>query len=148
MVDMDRGYEVIKRIKRIKQMMHENMENMFKSVNLTAPQGMVVGTLFKNGPMKIGDISQAMDLSMSTISGIIDRLEKSDIVSREKSNEDKRVILVDLTPSFKKSSKELFKKMEFDWGEKIKNASEDEIEAILNGFDALENVLIRSKKAE
>ena len=59
MVDMDRGYEVIKRIKRMKQMMHENMENMFKSVNLTAPQGMVVGTLFKNGPMKIGDISRS-----------------------------------------------------------------------------------------
>jgi DNA-binding MarR family transcriptional regulator len=148
MVDMDRGYEVIKRIKRIKQMMHENMESMFKSVNLTAPQGMVVGTLFKNGPMKIGDISQAMDLSMSTISGIIDRLEKSDIVIREKSTEDKRVILVDLTPTFKKSSKELFNKLEFDWGEKIKNATEEEIEAILNGFDALENVLIRSKKAQ
>lgn len=146
MVDMDRGYEVIKRIKRMKQMMHENMENMFKSVNLTAPQGMVVGTLFKNGPMKIGDISQSMDLSMSTISGIIDRLEKNDIVIREKSTEDKRVILVDLTPNFKTSSKEIFKKMEFDWGEKIKNATEEEIETILKGFDALEHVLIRSQK--
>ena len=143
MVDMDRGYEVIKRIKRMKQMMHENMENMFKSVNLTAPQGMVVGTLFKNGPMKIGDISQSMDLSMSTISGIIDRLEKNDIVIREKSTEDKRVILVDLTPNFKTSSKEIFKKMEFDWGEKIKNATEEEIETILKGFDALEHVLDR-----
>lgn len=148
MVDMDRGYEVIKRIKRIKQLMHETMESMFKSINLTAPQGMVVGTLLKNGPMKIGDISQAMDLSMSTISGIIDRLEKSEIVRREKSMEDGRVILVDLTPNFRDSSKEIFKKMESNWGEKIRNATEEEIEIILNGFDALENVINRSMRTQ
>lgn len=147
MVEMERGYEVVKRIKRIKQMMHENMENTFKSINLTAPQGMVVGTLFKNGPMKIGDLSQSMDLSMSTMSGIVDRLEKSGIVRREKSTEDKRVILVDLTPTFKKKFKEVFEKMELDWGEKIKLATEEEIEAIIKGFDALENIIIRSNKS-
>ena len=121
----DRSYEVMKRIKKLKETMHENMAQMFKEVNLTGPQGMVVGILYKFGPQKVSDISERMGLSMSTVSGILDRLERDQIITREKSETDRRVILIALTDTFKKTSTHTFAKLESLWTDKIKHATDD-----------------------
>lgn len=148
MNELERSYEVIKRIKRLKEGMHGSIERIFKDMNLTGPQGMVVGILFKEGPIKISDLASHMGLSMSTVSGILDRLEKSSIINREKSESDGRVILVNLTDTFRASSAETFCKIEAHWGKKLNRATQEEIDAILYGLEILEKLLVNEKKLD
>lgn len=148
MIELEKGYEVIKRIKRLKEGMHGNIEKNFREMKLTGPQGMVVGILFKSGSLKIGEIASQMELSMSTISGIIDRLERSGIITRTKSEEDGRVILVKLTDDFRQKSAVKFKRIEEQWSEKLNQASEAEFNAIINGLDILEKLLMETKETE
>ena len=146
MIELEKGYEVIKRIKRLKEGMHGNIEKNFREMKLTGPQGMVVGILFKSGSLKIGEIASQMELSMSTVSGIIDRLERSGIITRTKSEADGRVIIVTLTDDFRSKSAVKFKRIEEHWSEKLNQASEAEFNAIINGLDILEKLLMEKKE--
>ncbi len=61
----------------------------------TMPQLIVLDKL-KNGPKTIGEISQLVDLSNSTVSGIVDRLEAKGFVIRSRDERDRRVVRVSL----------------------------------------------------
>jgi DNA-binding MarR family transcriptional regulator len=62
---------------------------------LTMPQLIVLGTI-KEGARTIGEISQLVDLSYSTVSGIVDRLERNGIVVRKRDEHDRRIVWVEL----------------------------------------------------
>lgn len=49
-----------------------------------------------DGPKTMGDISKAVDLSYSTTSGLITRLEQEKLVRRYRDNKDRRVVWVSL----------------------------------------------------
>jgi DNA-binding MarR family transcriptional regulator len=67
---------------------------------LTMPQLMVIRQIVHE-PKTIGQISKAVDLSYSTISGIIDRLEREQLVVRIRDEQDRRVVWIRITPKFK-----------------------------------------------
>ena len=67
--------------------------------SLTGPQLICVRQLLKHGPMAPGELAKRVSLSPATVTGIIDRLEKRGIISRERSSEDKRKVVIALTPS-------------------------------------------------
>lgn len=141
MEQLDSSYEVLKRIKRLKDLMHGNMSQMFENENLTGPQGMLVCVLHRHGPMKITDISEQMGLSMSTVSSILNRLERDHVVVRERSESDGRVVLIKLTDEFFEKSGKAFKRIETAWEERLNRATVDEIETILNALKIFERLL-------
>ncbi len=63
---------------------------------LTMPQIAVIEAV-KYGAKTIGEIARAVDLSNSTVSGIVDRLEKNRLATRHRDGKDRRVVLVKLT---------------------------------------------------
>lgn len=138
---LDSSYEVLRRVKRLKALMHENMSQMFEEVNLTGPQGMLVGILHRHGSLKISDLSEQMGLSMSTVSSILNRLERDRVVVRERSDSDGRVILIKLTDEFLEKSTKVFKRIETAWEERLNRATSDEIETILNALKIFERLL-------
>jgi DNA-binding MarR family transcriptional regulator len=54
--------------------------------------------LAKNGPLAPSALANAVSLSQATITGILDRLEKRQLVTRRRSTTDKRRVAVELTP--------------------------------------------------
>ena len=68
-----------------------------KTVGLTAPQLMVLQSILDLGAVSISRLSQEVSLSQATVTTIIDRLEKRDLVSRHRSNQDRRVVHATLT---------------------------------------------------
>lgn len=69
--------------------------------NLTYPQSIVLTILQSDGPMPISALAEAAGSANSTISGVVDRLEKMDLVERIRSDTDRRVIYVATTQNFK-----------------------------------------------
>jgi len=143
--ELDKSYEIIRTIKSVKESLKHNFEKRFKDLNLTAPQGMLIGILVRNGQMKISDLSEKMALSNSTVSGIIDRLEKNEFVERRRSEEDRRVVMVDLTEDFRKEAKERFKTVEDSLSSVLKLATQEEAEEVIKGLETLDKLLNRAK---
>ncbi len=141
MENLEKTYEVMKKLKSIKESMHQMMQHQLKDMTLTGPQGMVVGLLSRNESLRISELAEKMGLSMSTVSELVDRLEKMDAVRRLKSSEDGRVVLVSLTEDFRKESAGKFKEVESIWLKRIESASEDELQKIIDGLEALDRLL-------
>jgi DNA-binding MarR family transcriptional regulator len=64
--------------------------------NITVPQFTALQILINNGDMTISELSQKMDLACSTITDLIDRMEKTNLVRRRKDEQDKRVVRVEV----------------------------------------------------
>lgn len=141
MNDVDKTIHIIKTLKYVGHSMKKSFQKQAGDINITGPQGMLIGTLLHNGEMKISDLSEKLSLSNSTVSGIIDRLEKQKIVERIRSEEDRRVVFVRLTEEFKKNSEKVFKQVEEYIAEKINRASPEEIDKIIDGLDILKRIL-------
>jgi len=69
-----------------------------RDFGVTGPQIWALRTIDDGDVVSMGDLAQRMHLHMSTVSGIIDRLESSRLVTRERSAADARVMDVRLTP--------------------------------------------------
>jgi DNA-binding MarR family transcriptional regulator len=66
---------------------------------LTAAQVSVISLLGTQGSMTLGDLSRELELSHSTVSGIVDRLQAKDIVERKPSADDRRYVQISLAAS-------------------------------------------------
>ena len=141
MSEIRSGVKIFKSIKRIGHMLKHSIGQHFNPMNLTGPQGMMMGILSHDGEMKISDLSEKIGLSNSTVSGIIDRLEKQGLVERTRSTEDRRVVYVKVSAEFQQNSKETFCRMEKNFEDILKKATPGEIDAIIKGLDTLEQLI-------
>jgi DNA-binding MarR family transcriptional regulator len=144
--EIDSGIRIVRVFKRVGHMLKQSMDKQFGDMKLTGPQGMLMGILAHDGEMKISDLSEKLGLSNSTVSGIIDRLEKQGLVERIRSNEDRRVVYVNVTETYKREFKEKFCKIEKYLQESLTRATDEEVEIILKGIDKLEEVIKRQQQ--
>jgi len=142
------GIKIFKSLKRLGLMIKQSMGQHFNSMSLTGPQGMMMGILSHDGEMKISELSEKIGLSNSTVSGIIDRLEKQGLVERTRSKEDRRVVYVNVSTEFRKNSKENFCKIEKTFEDIMTRATPEEIDTILKGLDTLEQIMDKQSKSE
>lgn len=63
---------------------------------LTAAQVSVISLLGTNSEMTLGDLSRELELSHSTVSGIVDRLQAKGLVVRKPSPDDRRYVQISL----------------------------------------------------
>lgn len=148
MEEVNKGIGVVKTLKQVMHSIKQRMEHEFKDMRLTGPQGMTIGALTRHGKMKVSDLSEELGLSNSTVSGIIDRLEKQGLVERIRSEEDRRVVYVSVTPESKKQAEEHFKCLEKKLESMMNHATPQELDKILDGLATLVDVLERQKKEE
>ncbi|MFK3679540.1 MarR family winged helix-turn-helix transcriptional regulator [Microbacterium sp. NPDC090218] len=64
---------------------------------LTYPQYLVLAALWLDGEQTIGSLGSAMRLDSGTLSPLVRRLEQGGFVTRSRSSDDERVVLVQLT---------------------------------------------------
>jgi MarR family transcriptional regulator, organic hydroperoxide resistance regulator len=139
--EVSKGIQVFKAIKQVKEAFKQNMAGQLKDINLTGPQGMLLGILLHNDEMKISDLSDKVGLSNSTVSGILDRLEKQGLVERTRSEEDRRVVNVKVTTEFKDGAGQRFKEIENSFEDMMNKASVEELDKILVGLETLKKLL-------
>jgi MarR family transcriptional regulator, organic hydroperoxide resistance regulator len=138
--------EVLTLMHQIHALLHQNMIKSFKKLSITPPQGMVIRNLGKNGRMKISEISKTLGLSNSTVSGIIDRLENQNIVDRERSKEDKRVVYVSLTSEFEKIYEDIHKKSEETIKSILTKGTPEDLDKIIEALNTLKRLLSSNLK--
>lgn len=88
---------ILKALRRIIRALDIDSKKLNQQHLVTGPQMVCLDCLHKYGAMTQSELAHRVDLGMSTITGIIDRLEARGRVTRTRSATDRRRIYVDLT---------------------------------------------------
>ena len=102
---------------------HKKLESDLAKIGLTPPQFYVLATIGYAGSLPFGEIGAKMMVTVSNLTGIVDRLEEKKLVLRKRDETDRRVVHVTLTekgmklykstiPVFEKSISEIFSSLD------------------------------------
>ena len=85
---------------RLTQHMSQQFRSHFGRLNLTFPQALGLTVLGEGDPIPISTLAERTGSANSTVSGIVDRLEKLGLAKRQRSELDRRVIYVCATEKY------------------------------------------------
>ncbi|WP_037550276.1 MarR family winged helix-turn-helix transcriptional regulator [Spirochaeta lutea] len=88
---------VVKTLRQIIRAVDIHSQHLKKTIGLTGPQLLLLNEIKRSGEIATGDLAKAVNLAQATVTSIIDRLEKKDLVVRNRSSEDKRRVFLTLT---------------------------------------------------
>ena len=83
-------------------------EKELKSFGLTYSQYLVLLSLWEENPQTLHSIGHKLDLSSNTLTPLLKRLEQSGWVTRQKSDQDKRQLIVSLTQKGKEQKQPIY----------------------------------------
>lgn len=143
---MQASNEVLHAYLQVSHQISEEMRGHFGKSNLTFPQALALTLLDNDGPMPISALAKAAGSANSTISGVVDRLEKMGLIRRVRSEQDRRVIFVEVTEQYHASKEELGSYAVRRFHEAVNALDEEEVRAILNGLALLSRALDQEDK--
>ncbi|MBB6631324.1 MarR family winged helix-turn-helix transcriptional regulator [Clostridium algidicarnis] len=142
------GIKIASLIREINLKLNNNISNNFKNSGFTTPQILLIKLLSIEGPLNVSEISEKMFLTKGTVSGIIDRLENQEVVKRNRSNEDKRIVSVALTNKGEDITKTMRGTINKYFDTIFSICKEEDMEKIINGLDILKSVLDENCKED
>jgi DNA-binding MarR family transcriptional regulator len=96
-VDNEINNQILIALRRIMRAVDLHSKNLERNFNLTGPQLILLREIDKIGDAPIGVLAQHINLSNATLTGIVDRLEKRQLVERVRSTNDRRQVIVRVT---------------------------------------------------
>lgn len=88
---------IFRSLRRIMRAVDVHSRKLSAEFMVTGPQLLALQTLHDDGPLTTSAVAKLIHLSNSTVVGILDRMEQKGWVRRERSEGDRRVVLVSLT---------------------------------------------------
>ncbi len=129
-------------LRRIDYIIRVEGREIINELNITIPQFTALQILIRNGDMTIGDLSKKMALACSTITDLVDRMEKSDLVTRKKDENDKRVVIVEVLPKGHDILEQVLDKRRAFIKSKMKDFELTDIESLNKSLEKLYNEVI------
>jgi DNA-binding MarR family transcriptional regulator len=91
--------QLLSALRRITQALDTHSKALEGSAGLTLSQVLVLSALRpETAPLSAGYLAQRVSLTQGTLTSILDRLEAKHLVTRDRAAEDRRRVLVTLTP--------------------------------------------------
>ncbi len=66
---------------------------------ITLPQYRALVVLASRGPQRVLELAEALDVNQSTATRMCDRLERKELIDRERPDDDRRTVIVTITPT-------------------------------------------------
>jgi DNA-binding MarR family transcriptional regulator len=85
-------------LRRVMFAMRNRFAGALRAAGLTFPQWVVIKALRKKSRLTTREVAEALDCTPANATGIIDRLERDSFVDRTRSEDDRRVVFIELTP--------------------------------------------------
>jgi len=128
--------EMVQKLVRVFQLFERDQ---IKVNGFTTSQCYTILELYKNNQLSMNDLSDKMNLNNSTMTRILDNLVRDKYIKREKSEEDRRIVIVSLTDSGIEVAEKLNGVLTEYYRKIIANIPEGEVENILNSVGILLN---------
>ncbi len=144
---INESIEVARLFQEVMGLFRHSMKKVINETGMSMPQGMIMGLLGHNKKMKVTELSKHLSLSNSTVSGLIDKLEAQEMVIRERSKEDKRVVYVSISPKFEELYKNFHKEIEKNIENILSRGNTEELNKIFEGLYILRKLLNEQEKS-
>lgn len=89
--------EIMQSLRRIFKAIQDYSYDVSDKFGTTGPQLWALKTISQNESLSLGELARRMYLHPSTITGLIDRLERKGLVERDRDQTDRRVVKLGLT---------------------------------------------------
>ncbi len=94
---MERTTDVLISLRRIIRAIDMRSRRLMQNSGFTGPQLLVLQALGVHKEMSAGELAREVNLSQGTVTSILDRLEKRELIQRIRSHTDRRKVFVTLT---------------------------------------------------
>ncbi len=94
--ELARRREVLRALRQIIQAVDLHSRQLLRQHGITGPQLVILQEVAAFGPLTVSQLAKATSLSQGTVTNILMRLEKGELVTRTRSREDKRRVYIDV----------------------------------------------------
>ena len=85
-------------IRKITRAIDLHSKDLKKKFGLTIPQLVILQEVKNSKEISVTDLSKTIDLSQATVTDIVNRLVKNELISKKKSDKDKRMVVIQPLP--------------------------------------------------
>lgn len=135
----------IKNLQVIHKALQQDIDKEIAKGQLTGPQLMVLEALVDCNGLTVKELSKNIGLTHSTVSGIIDRLEKQSLVERKTDKSDRRFTCIYISKQVKDYIEKLIPEYYVPLLAKVKAANKEEQLIITEGTSTLRNLIDKNK---
>lgn len=140
-----RSKELLIGLRKITQAIDLHSKFLLKTVGITSPQLVILQQLSHFDSLAVSEISKLVSLSQGTVTEILTRLEKKGIISRRKSDQDKRRSLISITETGKQLLENAPSPLQDDFIESFHSLEEWEQLMILSSIHRVVNMMSAEK---
>jgi DNA-binding MarR family transcriptional regulator len=90
--------QIVASLRKIMRAVDLHSRRLFEVFGMTGPQLAALQETGRLGPASAGAIAHAIHLSQGTVTGILTRLENQGLITRTRSEADRRSVMVEITP--------------------------------------------------
>lgn len=91
-------HQIVAAIRQIVRAVDLHSRRLVEVFGLTGPQVATLQIVARLGPTSVSSLARNVHLSAGTVSGIVHRLERRGLVERDRSETDRRTVLISITP--------------------------------------------------
>jgi len=97
--------KLIEKIVNVKELLFGEMGRIYDDYEISSTELMIIYFVrHKMKKMKTGQLSAAIHVPMSTLTGILDKMEAKGIILRVRDKEDRRAVYISINPDFEAHS--------------------------------------------
>lgn len=134
-----------KELRNIAEIIKRKGREILKDYNITPPQFVALQWLQEDGEMTIGELSTKMYLAFSTMTDLVDRMERNQLVERARDKKDRRVVRVKLLAEGERIIAEVILKRQQYLQGVLKNFSEKEIYLLQQNLTKLQQEMQKNE---
>jgi len=139
--DSEISSKVLIALRRIMRAVDLYSKNLEKNYGLTSPQLIVLREINGSNGAPIGALAKMANLSNATLTGIVDRLEKRNLVERTRSLNDRRQVFVKVTSSGKDILKNAPPLLQDRFIKEFRNLNHGEQQLILKSLEKVASMM-------
>ena len=108
---------------------------------LSFSQYMILQTLLLKEAMRMNELASTLGVSKANVTGLADRMIRSRLLERLRSDEDRRVVFVRLSPKGQRIAQRLLNAQRKDWKRIMEKLPPRNLEIFMNSLDQLAHAL-------
>ena len=139
--DLAASDSVMIALRKIIRAIDMNSKKLVKRVGLTGPQLVILREIARRREVTAVQIAQAVSLSQATVTGILERMEKRQLIARQRSDRDKRRIMIRITANGDRILENAPPLMQEEFVERFCNLQEWEQTMILSALQRLVSIM-------
>ncbi len=139
---LQEAQEIDRNLRVIREILRKPVETEFARGELTGPQRSVMQILTRSDGLSLKELSKQVGLAHSTVSGIVDRLEKRGMVARQQNETDGRFSKIAVSEEVRAFLRETLPALTIHpLLEALRRAGPAERKAILKGLRTLRRII-------